>query len=138
MYYFVIINEKDVALYEKEWSSTSLEKQNDIQDRRHLNQLIAHAALDLVDEHIKMSTQMYLKRIDKFNEYIVSAFVTASGIRFLVLHDKHNDDAIRHFFVEVYEAFIKQSMNPMYKHGEKIYSVRFNHKVEAIGKRYFS
>ena len=59
MYYFVIINEKDVALYEKEWSSTSLEKQNDIQDRRHLNQLIAHAALDLVDEHIKMSTQMY-------------------------------------------------------------------------------
>lgn len=138
MYYFVIINEKDVALYEKEWSSTSSEKQNDIQDRRHLNQLIAHAALDLVDEHIKTSPQMYLKRIDKFNEYIVSAFVTASGIRFLVLHDKHNDDAIRHFFIEVYEAFIKQSMNPMYKHGEKIYSVRFNHKVEAIGKRYFS
>ena len=84
------------------------------------------------------TTFSHLKRIDKFNEYIVSAFVTASGIRFLVLHDKHNDDAIRHFFIEVYEAFIKQSMNPMYKHGEKIYSVRFNHKVEAIGKRYFS
>merc|ERR1711879_241838 len=116
MYYFVIINEK-------EWSSAKQEQPNEITDRRHLNQLIAHAALDLVDEHIKVSNQMYLKRIDKFNEYIVSAFVTASGIRFLVLHDKHNDDAIRHFFIEVYEAFIKQSMNPMYKHGEKIYSV---------------
>ena len=59
MYYFVIINEKDVALYEKEWSSSSMEKNSDIQDRRHLNQLIAHAALDLVDEHIKLSNQMY-------------------------------------------------------------------------------
>ena len=59
MYYFVIINEKDVALYEKEWSSSNVEKNSDIQDRRHLNQLIAHAALDLVDEHIKLSNQMY-------------------------------------------------------------------------------
>lgn len=138
MYYFVIINEHDMALYEKEWANSTNNESTDMQDRRHLNQLIAHAALDLIDEHIKLSNQMYLKRIDKFNEYIVSAFVTASGIRFLVLHDKHNDDAIRHFFVEVYEAFIKQSMNPLYKHGEKIYSIRFNQRVENIGRRYFA
>merc|ERR1712071_670230 len=114
------INEHDMALYEKEWANSTNNESTDMQDRRDLNQLIAHAALDLIDEHI------------------VSAFVTASGIRFLVLHDKHNDDAIRHFFVEVYEAFIKQSMNPLYKHGEKIYSIRFNQRVENIGKRYFS
>lgn len=139
MYYFVIINNEDVALYEREWpSSDQNPAQSDMQDRRHLNQLIAHAALDLVDENIKLSNQMYLKRIDKFNEYIVSAFVTAGGIRFLVLHDSNNDDSVRLFFIEVYECFLKLLMNPLYKRGEKIYSMRFNQKVSQIGKRYFS
>ena len=69
MYYFVIINNEDVGLYEREWSTNdSAHSQAEMQDRRHLNQLIAHAALDLVDENIKLSNQMYLKRIDKFNQ----------------------------------------------------------------------
>ena len=135
----MIINPDDVALYEREWSSSdSAQSQAEMQDRRHLNQLIAHAALDLVDENIKLSNQMYLKRIDKFNEYIVSAFVTATGIRFLVLHDTNNDDSIRLFFVEVYEAFLKLQMNPLYRKDDKIYSMKFNQKVMQIGKRYFS
>merc|ERR1711893_353109 len=101
MYYFVIINEHDMALYEKEWANSSTNETSELQDRRHLNQLIAHASLDLIDEHIKLSNQMYLKRVDKFNEYCVSAFVTAGGVRFLVLHDSNNDESIRLFFTEV-------------------------------------
>lgn len=70
MYYFVIVNQDDVALYEKEWETkTNADNPTEIQDRRHLNQLIAHAALDLVDETIKLNNFMHLKRIDKFNEY---------------------------------------------------------------------
>ena len=135
-----IITKDDVALYEREWSLTHPDdpsKDPQLADRRHLNQLITHASLDLIDEHAKVSTQMYLKRIDKFNEYSVSAFITASGVRFLVLHNSSNDDAIKHFFVEVYEAFIKFSMNPLYKTGEKIYSQSFNKKITAIGQRFF-
>ena len=67
MYYFVIVNQDDVALYEKEWTTSAGE--TEVQDRRHLNQLIAHAALDLVDETVKLNNLMHLKRIDKFNEY---------------------------------------------------------------------
>ncbi len=71
-------------------------------------QFMAHASLDFVDE--KLSTKnsnTFFPNIDRFNEWSISAFVTPSYLRFIVLHDLKNDDNIKTFCQDVYETYIK-------------------------------
>ncbi|KAF5394183.1 Trafficking protein particle complex subunit 2 [Paragonimus heterotremus] len=80
-YYFAIVGHDDEALFDFEYSSNK-SSESKPEEHRHLNQFVAHAALDVIDEQLWNTTNTFLKSVDKFNEWIVSAFVTPSSILF--------------------------------------------------------
>lgn len=46
------------------------------------------------------------------------------------------EEAVRQFMTEVYEVWVKASMNPFYRMGEKIESPVFRSRVAVAGKKW--
>eukprot|EP00752_Nemacystus_decipiens_P003490 g3223.t1 len=101
----------------------------------HLNQFIVHSALDMVERKQWSTPATYLRLVDKFNEQNVSAFLTAGGAKFMLLHDGRTDDAIRTFFAEVHELYVKLLMNPFYAYDSPVISPAFDQRVKALARK---
>jgi len=137
-YYFVIVGHADQVVYEIELGGSNGQTISTT-DNRHLNQFIAHAALDLVDEAMWRNTTTYLKQVDKFNEWIVAAYVTAGGLRFLFLYEhlpRTGEDGLKNFLTEVYETYVKLLLNPFYIPDKPIRSGAFDKKIQTIARKY--
>ncbi|KAM0752875.1 Sedlin [Meredithblackwellia eburnea MCA 4105] len=103
---------------------------------RHVMQLVAHASLDVVEDVMWTNGGMYLKAVDKFHEWTVSCWLTPGGVRILILHDLKNDDGIRLFLQEVWEAYVKTLLNPFYELNSPIRSPTFDARIRASAKKH--
>ncbi|XP_039000320.1 trafficking protein particle complex subunit 2-like isoform X1 [Hibiscus syriacus] len=127
---FIIVSRNDIPIYEAEVGSLAKRE-----DAAQLHQFILHAALDIVQDLAWTTSAMFLKAIDKFNDLMVSVYVTAGHTRFMLLHDSRNEDGIKSFFQEVHELYIKILLNPLYLPGSRITSSHFDTKVRALARK---
>ncbi|ESR56006.1 hypothetical protein CICLE_v10022803mg [Citrus x clementina] len=128
---FIIVSRNEIPIYEAEVGSAAKRE-----DAAQLHQFILHAALDIVQDLAWTTSAMFLKAIDRFNDLVVSVYVTAGHTRFMLLHDSRNDDGIKSFFQEVHELYIKILLNPLYLPGSRITSSHFDTKVRALARKY--
>ncbi|KAH7520564.1 hypothetical protein FEM48_Zijuj08G0157900 [Ziziphus jujuba var. spinosa] len=103
---FIIVSRNDIPIYEAEVGSAAKRE-----DAAQLHQFILHAALDIVQDHAWTTSAMYLKAIDRFNDLVVSVYVTAGHILNVLL-------------------------NPLYLPGSRITSSHFDTKVRALARKY--
>ncbi len=100
----------------------------------------------------------YLKVIDKFFNNYISCFMTGGNVKFLLLHQPTNtvsatstrnstsiganptspqtEEAIKSFFTEVYENYVKTIMSPFYHVNMEVKSPVFKARVAAAGRKY--
>ncbi|GKT46717.1 putative trans-acting enoyl reductase [Colletotrichum spaethianum] len=165
-YYFAIVGTQDNPLFEYEFGTSKQggDGQSRFNEQiRHLNQFILHSSLDIVEEVQWAQGQIvtidrYLKIVDKFFNNYVSCFVTAGNVKFLLLHQPSapsstassrsstaiganptspaTEEAIKNFFQEVYENWLKAMMSPFYKVNMEIKSPVFRSRVAAAGRKY--
>eukprot|EP00735_Rhodelphis_limneticus_P009345 TRINITY_DN2701_c0_g2::TRINITY_DN2701_c0_g2_i1::g.25927::m.25927 TRINITY_DN2701_c0_g2::TRINITY_DN2701_c0_g2_i1::g.25927 ORF type:complete len:137 (+),score=11.94,sp/Q08CN0/TPPC2_DANRE/53.62/1e-49,Sedlin_N/PF04628.8/1e-43,Sybindin/PF04099.7/8.4e+03,Sybindin/PF04099.7/2.5e-06,Endotoxin_N/PF03945.9/0.013 TRINITY_DN2701_c0_g2_i1:75-485(+) len=131
-YLFMIVGANDNPVYELEYTPPGLQKK----EVWGLSQFILHSALDIVDEQIWTTNQMYLKVVDKFENLLVSAYVTAANMRFLLLHESKNEDGIKNFFHDAHELYLKVLMNPFHDIDAPILSPTFDARVKALARKY--
>lgn len=95
----------------------------------------------------------YLKLIDRFYNSYVSCWITGGNIKFLLLHQPSGttrastsvaanptspatEEAIKSFFADVYEVWVKNIMNPFYRVDQVVTSPVFKARVVGAGKKY--
>lgn len=87
-YYFTIIGTRDNPLFESEFG-TSKSGGDGVarfrEEARHMNQFIVHASLDLVEEAQWGTKDMYLKRVDSYQNNHIHCFITGTNAKFLLL-----------------------------------------------------
>lgn len=126
---FVIVGGRDQPIYEVDFTGPKE------QQTQYLHQFVLHASLDAVDEAMWSSKELHLKTVDRFNNLFVTAYVTPGNARFLLLHEGKNDDAIRTFFTEVHELYLRVMLNPFHAPTTRITSKTFDQKVRVLAKR---
>ncbi|KAF2159368.1 hypothetical protein M409DRAFT_30118 [Zasmidium cellare ATCC 36951] len=87
-YYFTIIGTRDNPLFELDFGTSKVGGDGIARFReeaKHMNQFIVHAALDLVEETQWSTKDLYLKKIDSFQNNHIHTFLTGGNVKFMLL-----------------------------------------------------
>lgn len=103
---------------------------------REINPFVLHSALDIVEDVQWSTPALYLKAIDNFYSYMISAYVTAGNIKMLLLHEQRNEEPIRQFFTDLYDLYVKTLLSPFYFVNQPITSQVFDAKARTLAKKY--
>ncbi|KAF2725265.1 Sedlin [Polychaeton citri CBS 116435] len=87
-YYFTIIGTKDNPLFEHEFGTSKaggdgLGRFRD--EAKHMNQFIIHASLDMVEDIQWGTKDLFLKRVDSFQNNHIHCFLTGGNVKFMLL-----------------------------------------------------
>ncbi|KAK1444557.1 SNARE like protein [Babesia gibsoni] len=122
-------------------------------DPPHLASFVAHQALDIIEDIVWTNPNMYLKEVDVFDCLAVSAYVTCSHLKLILITSAAgwtapsgslsqnmppppSYESIRLFFRDVQELYCKQLLNPLYTPNETIISKEFNLRVQKIARKH--
>lgn len=99
---------------------------------------MAHSALDLVEELMWTSGELYLSKVDKFEDtYYLSAYVGVSPLRLLLLQDQEPHSNVKVFFTEMMELCVKYLTNPFADPSKPVASKAFRDRALQIFQQYF-
>lgn len=104
-----------------------------------MHRFIIHAALDSVDElrwSPSAGSSPHLKIVDRFNEWLVSAYLSPTGDRLMLLHDTKSEDPIRNFFNEAHELYTRVTLNPFYVRPAPLTGQSFDPRMRQIAKKH--
>lgn len=169
-FYFVIIGTKDNPLFECEFGTSKGTSGDGISrfhdSQRHKNQFIVHSALDIVEEVQWGTGSMYLKHVDRHQSSYISAFITGSNTKFMLLCNPEThatsrsslsssaaarasgapsgynptapavEESAKNFFLEVYDAWVKTIMSPFYSLNAPVRSPVFRARVLGAARKY--
>jgi hypothetical protein len=102
-------------------------------DKAYLFQFILYASLDNLD--LKESNP-YHENIDTYENYFISAYVTAGQTVFLLLHPKKKQ--LKAFFQQVQLYYAQLLMNPFYEARTPIEDLHFGQNVRQAAANYIS
>ncbi|TKA25316.1 hypothetical protein B0A50_06220 [Salinomyces thailandicus] len=178
-YHFAIVGTRDNPLFDLDFGTSKLGGDGLSHfkpEAAHMNQFILHASLDMVEEVQWANKDLYLKKIDSYQNNSIHCFLTATNVKFLLLMNpdpsatpysqhtpgtttspppraaanaKHSatllaanpsspqtEEAVRVFMGEVYESYVKCTLNPFYRANQIITSPIFRSRVQAAAKKY--
>lgn len=156
-FYFTIIGTRDNPLYELEFSSFKNGSSGTIPGEprfspkvKELLPFISNASLDIVEDVQWQTNAFNLGKVDSFYGVLVNAFITQGNIKLILCSDtstnsdhmissvstKLDETAMRHFFTETYDLYVKNLLNPFYSVNDPIVAPDFDLRVKAVARKY--